>query len=233
MTTTLSWSRGALSVRWCGGAVLVTCGPDAILLDAPPDLLAHLPADALPRIRAVLVTSGRPRSVGGLVPLWCALLDDRATDAPLPLHAPLGEERSAALADAFSRGWPDAWSVPVDSAVPGEPTEIGPFLVHATSIGIVEPTPRRGFAREVSGVALAVQVDGARIVFAAGATNGGALKRALRDADLAIVEVGVRPWSVGGAARLDPAAAAALTHTCADVWLVGDDGAPVSAGGEQ
>jgi hypothetical protein len=38
---------------------------------------------------------------------------------------------------------------------------------------------------------------------------------------------------VGGAARLDPAAAAALTHTCADVWLVGDDGAPVSAGGEQ
>lgn len=218
--------RDGVSAWWIGGGLYLEADGEGLLLDAPgtaADALEGL--GALPRIRSVLLTSGRPRSVAGLVPLLCALERHR-TDEPLPLRSCLGEERGEALANAWMVAWPGRYPLLVDGFLPGEPFDAGPFEGETVPVRHGEPVwGRDPLVLPAIGVAVRVRVGDVTIAWVPGAGPDGAVRQACRDVDLAVVEIGAEPWPPSEAAwRLTIEDALALASEAAEVWIVGDDG---------
>lgn len=213
-----------MTAEWLGGALYVSHGADALLVDAPSGVDALL-GDRAARLRAVVLTGGTVRQVGGLVPLLCALERWRAAGTALPVHVPLGEERGAALADAWVRHWPDRYDVTVDAERPGATFDEGPFAVATFALRAGEPRWRIGTVEPRTAVAVRVTTPDRSVAFVPAAVPSTAVERACRGADLAVIEVGVVPWP-RTAERWRPTAEEALRLAAGakEAWLVGDDG---------
>lgn len=214
--------RGRTEVLWHGGGLEVAVGPDALLVDVPAGIERAL-GDRLGRLRAIVLTGGSPRAVGGLVPLLCALEPWR--DAELTVHVPIGDERGAALAEAWARHWPDRFPVTVDAERPGATFDAGPFGVTTFEVRAGEPRWRLGAVDPRVAVAVRVRTDDLTVVLVPAASPSTVIERACRDADVAVVEVAAVPWPPT-AERWRPTAEEALRLAAGakEVWLVGDDG---------
>lgn len=209
---------GDLEVRWLGGALWVRHADGTLLIDAPSGVDALLPDDG---VDAVLVTSGRIEAIGGLLPLF-ARLDGRRRGAPLPLHAPLGDERAAGIVDVWTRLWPRGFPVDHDARRPGA-FDVAPFLVSTAPLLGGEPAGDGVVGVPVVGVRL--RADGATLAFAPACRPGTAVERLVQGADLAVVTAGVRPLPRSeGAWRASPEEAARLAAGARAGWVVGDDG---------
>jgi hypothetical protein len=211
-----------LVATWLDGALYVEQDGEGVLFDAPAHAYDRLDAmRALPKLRAIVLSGGRIQSVGGLVPLLCALEPHRGPEAPLLVWSPFGEERPALLADAWSRGWPDRYPLTIETGTPGQPFDAGPLEIRPEAIRRAEP--RREGVEVYPAVALRISGQ-AEIAYVAGAGPGGIVRALCRGADLAIVEVGVKPWPVTEQRwRLTPMDAAEAVDS-GELWLVGDDG---------
>lgn len=230
LTPELVFERGRTTVTWHRSALYVRCGSDGILLDAPPGIENRLSEEQLGRLRAVIVSSGRTQSIGGLIGLLGALEPYRGT-APLDVHTPAGEERSALLAGTWVRGWPNRYPVVVDTHMPGDAYELGPFVVTSHSVPHAEPRwSERPFAERAVGVALDVVSADARMAWVVGAGPSSTIPRLCAQSDLAVVEVGVTPWPRSEQRwRLSIADAMGAAGPRTELWLVGDDGSVRSA----
>lgn len=220
-----SFQRGELGAWWCGGAVYLRHGTDGLLLDAPPGISDALDPQQLGQLRAVVLTSGRVRAVGGLVPLLVALERYRDADAALELWVLLGEERGAMLAETWVRGWPDRYPLTVDAAAPGAELDIAGFRVQTLELPSGEPRFRAQEVVRQRATAVRVASAGSVVAWVPGAAPGRAVERACADADLAVIEVGVVPWPrTERRWRLTAADALAAAPDQAELWVVGDDG---------
>jgi hypothetical protein len=223
----MEFVRDDLVVRWMGGGLYLECAGQGLLLDVPAGAAERLGAQgSLGRLRAIAVSGGRIQSVGGLVPLLCALEAHRMPDLPLSIWAPIGEERTALLADAWSRGWPDRYPLSIDAEAPGGQFEVGPFSIRTEIVRRGEPRWRAPASIErVIGVGFQVEAGTSRVAFVPGAARTGAVSHLCRGADLAVIEVGVRPWpSSEEAWRLTAVEAIGAAEEVESVWIVGDDG---------
>jgi len=218
--------KDGVTVWWVGAGLYVEADGQGLLLDAPVSAVSALAAlGALPRLSSILLTSGRARSVGGLVPLLCALEPHR-TDAPLTVRSCLGEERGEGLAGAWMAAWPGRYPLLVDGFLPGEPFEAGPFDGDTLPVRHGEPVwgHEPGVTAAI-GVAVRVRAGGVTIAWVPGAGPDPAIRAACRDVDLAVIEIGVEPWpAADGAWRLSIEDALADAALAAEVWIVGDDG---------
>jgi hypothetical protein len=225
--------RGRTEVVWHGGGLEVAVGNDALLVDVPAGIERAL-GDRLGRLRAIVLTGGSPRAVGGLVPLLCALEPWRDPEAELPVHVPIGEDRGAALADAWVRHWPDRFPVTVDAERPGITFDAGPFEVTTFEVRAGEPRWRTGTVEPRVAVAVRVRTEDLVVVLVPAAAPSTVIERACRDADIAVIEVATVSWPTT-AERWRPTAEEALRLGAGagakEVWLVGDDGSWV--GGDE
>lgn len=217
-----------MEVAWTGGGLWIRSGDEGVLIDAPAGGAERLGLDVA-RVTAVVLTSGAPRSVAGLIPLFCALdhawLAAGHHDRSLPLFTTLGEERGAALADAWARAWPGHAPVVIDAMRAGGRFSIGALDLTTIALRSGEPTWPDGEPRAALAVAVRVEGPGGVVVFVPPATPSTAVARACVDADLAVVMVGVLPW-LPSEQRWRPTAseAAHLASGAKSVWLAGDDG---------
>lgn len=221
-----TWRREGLSVHLVGSGLYLDLRGDGLLLDAPGGVDERIDAiGALGRIRGIALSGGRIESVGGLVPLLCALEPHRL-DQSLPLRFPLGEERGASLADVWVRGWAEDQPLEISAEAPGSVLDLGPFSVRTFPIRRGEPRWRpQPHVIGASAVAFRVEVEGLVVAWVAGAGPGGAVRRACDGADLAVVEVGVKPWPPSDQPwRMSVADALTWSGTVETLWLVGDDG---------
>ncbi len=225
----MQWQRGDTVVRWLGGGLLLRWRDHAFVLDAPPAVVDEV-GDTLPLVRAVVLTGGRSGSVGGLVALLTALAPHRR-GSPLDLRLVLGEERGAALAETWVRAWGQPYPLTVDAERPGGVLELGPIEVELVPMKAGEWDWGADRVRSRVQVALRIQTPDALVVWVPGAAPGTAVVRACRDADLAVLEVGVEPWPRHeGRWRLSAAEALQAAGDADQVWVVGDDGRPVGEG---
>lgn len=217
-----------VDVRLLDGGVWVRSGEHALLIDAPAGAAGALGFE-LRSLDAVLLTSGRARSVGGLIELLEAAALYRDLGDPLDVHVPLGEERGPALADFWVQHWPGRFPLTVDAARPGSTFSVGPITVTTFPVRAGEP---RWSDRQVEprvAIGATVLCADRRIVVLFGAGPDPALERHVRHADVLVVEVGVVPWpneSPRGRSpwRLRFDEALALGQSTVDLWIVGDDG---------
>ena len=216
--------RGRTEVTWLSGGLWIAVGNDALLVDVPAGIERVLGA-RLGQLQAIVLTGGSPRAVGGLVPLLCALEPWRDAEAELPVHVPIGEDRGAALADAWVRHWPDRFPVTVDAERPGSTFDVGPFRVATFEVRAGEPRWRTATVEPSVAVAVRVLTGDLTVVLVPAASPSTVVERACRDADIAVIEVAVVGWPTT-AERWRPTAEEAL-HLSAgakEVWLIGDDG---------
>ena len=223
----LSLRLGPVEVWWLGGGLYVEAYGNGVLVDTPEGVAARLEElGASPRLRAVLLTSGRPLSVGGLVPLLCSLERHRDRESPLSVLHSLVEERAALLAGAWVRGWPGSYPLHLDGFTPGDRAELGALSVRTRAVRHGEP--RWGEAPAVAQrPALAVRLELAdhAIAFVPGAAPGSGVERLCDGADLAVVEVGRAPRPrTDRAWRRTAGQATEAAGGAKAVWLVGDDG---------
>ena len=207
------YRRGAVEVHNCGGALWIARAGDAILLDAPSGV--ERLTSALPGVGgllAVLLSGGRIASVGGMLPLLCALDDARVGDLPLLVWSPMGDERPCLVLEAWNRGWPSRLGVTVESEVPGATVVVGAFHVATFPMRRLEGRP--GSVIPSSAAAFRVSVDGCAVAFVPGGSNAGLVRHVCRGADLAVVEVGA----------LSIADAVESVGSVPEVWLLGSDG---------
>lgn len=220
----IGWDRDRLRVRWVDGGLYIEAEGVGLLLDAPEgcSTLLH---EELGRIGTILLSGGRIRSVGGLLPLLCAM--DAVRTDPLVVWSPAGEERPGLLCDAWSRGFVGGYPLLVDVEAPGRRFEAGPFAIE--SVPVVRGEPRWRGGEGVSLVVAAgfrVSYGGVTFGFAPGAGPGA--HRIARGADLAVLEVGVLPWPASNDdLRHDVVAATAAGAGARRLVLVGDDGEPL------
>ncbi len=224
----MEWRRGDTVIRWLGGGLLVQWRDHAFVLDAPPSVVEAL-GDALPMVRAVVLSGGRAASVGGLVPLLTALAPHRDGVA-LDLRLVLGEERGAALAETWVRAWGQPYPVVIDAERPGGLLKLGPVEVELVPMKAGEWHWGEGTVRSRLQVALRVRTPDAQLVWVPGSAPGTAVARACEGADLVVIEVGVVPWPRhDGRWRLSAGDALGAARD-AELWLVGDDGEPLELG---
>lgn len=222
-------TRGSTQVSWVAGALVVDVGGDVVLFDTPAGLPEAL-GPTLGRVRALVFTTGRIRSVGGLVPLLCALEPHRSVDAALPVHPPLGDERSAALAEVWERFWPDRYPIVLDVVRPGGSFDVGPLQVTTFPIQVGEPRWRDGTVDPGVGVGLRIETPDLTVALLLGAAPSSGLARITADVDLAVIEVGVVPWPRTPVPwRLRPDEAVALGVGARELWVTGDDGQRLDA----
>lgn len=232
--------RGSTEVTWVDGTLVIAVdqgSPGEIAGQAPrSDVLlvdAQAPPAALERwlssVRAVALTSGRSPIVSGLLPLLCALEPWRAEDALLALHLPSLDERGAAIADVWSRYWPESYPLGVDSERPGTAFEAGP--VEVTTRSLITGELRRSGVQPMGAAGMILRTADLSVALVRGAAPLPSLQRWLsaEPIDLAIVEVGVLPWPrTDRPLRLRLDEAASLASKAGELWLVGDDGKLVS-----
>lgn len=226
----MNWQHGETEVRWLGGGLFLRWRDHGFVLDAPADVVDALGPD-LPLVRAVVLSGGRAGSVGGLVPLLTALAPHRH-GVPLDLRLPLGEERGAALAETWMRAWDQPYPLVVDAERPGGVLQLGPVEVELVPMKAGEWDWRTEQVRSRVQVALRVRTPDARLVWVPGSAPGTAVVRACRDAQLAVLEVGVVPWPRhDGRWRLSETEAVQAGGDADQLWLVGDDGGALDGDG--
>ncbi len=215
------FERGELSIRWLNGALLVKRGSTALLVDAPPGIA--LGSDAA-LIRGVVLTSGRMQAVGGLLAVLAALEPHRQ-DTPLQIHFLLGEERAAALTEAWSHGWPDRYPLTLDAEFPGGHFEIEGVSFSTFPIRSGDPRWRAATVDSAVAVALRIVAPEAVVAWIPAAAPERGLARICAGADLAVVEVGVKPWpKTTERWRLSLPDALKIGVDAGELWVVGDDG---------
>lgn len=216
------FERDAFSVRWLDGALLISRGPLSVLVDAPPN--TDLGADA-GRVQAIVLTSGRMRAIGGLLPVLASLEPYRLQDAAIQLHFPLGEERGAALTEAWVQGWPDRYPLTLDAEFPG-----GQFIACGLQFDTMplragDPRWRDGSVDDAVAVAVRITAPEATVVWIPGAAPQSGLGRMCDGVDLAIIEVGMLDWPrTAERWRLSLTDAMKIGANAAELWVVGDDG---------
>jgi len=229
------FEQGEVSVHWLMGAVGVCVGSDMLLLDAPPGVEQELSRRQLMgSVRAVGLSSGRVGSVGGLIPLLCALEPHRVTDAQLDLAMPIGDDRPAAIAEAWMKGWPDRFPLVIDCIRPGVGLDLGAFSVETMAVGRGQPQwcPNPDI-RSIVGLAWRIRVLNTTIAWVPGAPASPIVQNACAGADLAILEIGVTPWPrTERRWRMTTVEALSRSADAAEVWLVGDDGRTAGTCGE-
>lgn len=222
------WSHGAVQARWIG-ALWVRTPRGSFLIDAPAGIARALAeADGLHDLRTVIVSTNRLRSVEGLPGLCEAIARARGKDAVLHVVHGLDCPRVAAIADAWTRGWPDSTGIALDGVRSADPIELaGDAEVTLTSLTAAEPGPGGGVV-PVSGAAVRVSVGGVDIVWVPAARPNAAHARASVGAALAVLEIGRAPWpKVEQPWRPTLPQALAVSQHADAVWIVGDDGARV------
>lgn len=209
-------------VSWIGGALKIDGRRGAVLIDAPPGVARALTeAGELKDVAAVVVSTGRARSVAGLLGLWDAL--DRLGRRELTVVHVLGDERTPLLAAAWAQGWPGGLRLDLDGCAPSTVAEAAGLAIELVPLRVGD---MRG-GRDVQAVAgCGVRVEDGAVTWVPTCRPGTSAQRLARGAGLAVVEVGVVPWPVDVApwrlARADAELVAGGAH---EAWLVGDDGA--------
>jgi len=165
------------------------------------------------------------QAIGGLLPLLASLEPHRLEDIPLRIHSPLGEERAAALAEAWSHGWPNRYPLTLDAEFPGGQFEAGGVGFQTLPIRSGEPRWRDGIVDVSLAVALQITAPEAKVAWIPGAAPAAGLARICDGVDLAVVEVGVARWPrTPEQWRLSVADALKIGARARELWLVGDDG---------
>ena len=218
------WRNADVAVHWCDGALYLEAQGVGVVVNAPSGVEKCL-ASALPRVQAVVLPSGHTRAVSGLIGLFAALEPHRLEAIPLALHVLLGDERGAQLGDAWAKAWPRRFPITLDAGAPEVPLDIGPFYVENFSVRSGEPHWRSGDVETVSAVALRIQVGNTTVAWVPSTAPGTRVQRAIRGADLAVVEVGRTPWPrTPQRWRMSFAEALSLHDGQGELWVVGDDG---------
>lgn len=229
MTT---YAAGRARIAWIAGAIHLSDGRSSVLVDAPEGIASALGEASAARLDGLLISSGVLRDQAGLL----GLLDARSrrTTRPLQVVFPLGEERPAALLDAWTRGWPDTTPVIQDAVHPGAGVDVGDIEVTAVAVGRGEPVwlPEPS-VRAVVALGWRIQLGDLRVGIARGPVPDAAVERVVRGTDLSVVEVGVQAWPRSDRRwRLRPDEAARIAAGAGVLWILGDDGT-FGAAGEQ
>lgn len=216
--------RGTTEICWAEGTLVVSVDHDVLLIDAPPVSVALL-QPWLPNVRAIALTSGRLSSVGGLLPMLCALEPHRGPDSALTLHLPGSDERGAALAEVWVRCWPDRYPLTIDSDRPGSDFEVGRITVHTHPLETAEIV--HGAASVQDAIGMIVRTPDLAIAYLRGMAPPRMLERWLA-VDLAILEVGLSPWPrTDRPLRLRIDEASRIGASAGELWLVSDEGRSV------
>jgi len=226
----LRFESGNLQVIWMDGAVALTRGEDTLLLDAPPGVIQHLNHhDLLPSLRTVCCSSGQMSSLGGLLPLLDEVHRVQSSRFPFTLRAPMGDERLGLVVEAWSRGWPGRVPIGLDGLYPGAKFEMGSWRVRTFGIEMGEVIyGEHPHIEPCVGIAWRIEVEGETIVWIRSCTPHQMIEKMCKDASLAIVEVGVRPWPKSERRwRLSVSNASQYGMLAKELWLVGDEGGPL------
>lgn len=218
------FERDGLLVEWLEGALWVEVAGAGALFDAPPGVVERL-GDRARKLQGIVLTSGRVRAVGGLVPLLVELARFRMGSVPLSLRFLLGEERGAMLAETWVRGWPDLYPLTLDAELPGSAFDVGDLAVETVAVRAGEPRWREGTVEPLVAVALRIGFGEVQVAWVPGAAPTPAVDRACAGVALAVVEVGVVPWPRADQPwRLGMADALRAGEGADELWVVGDDG---------
>ncbi len=224
MSDTGFWRNHDLAVHWCDGAVYLESEGLGLVVNAPSGVERHLES-VLARVQAVVLSSGHTRAVSGLVGLFAALEPHRLQALPLAVHVVLGEERGAQLADAWAKAWPARFPITLDAEAPGATFELGPFSIETLSLRSGEPHWRLNEVHAVPAVALRIRAGETTVAWVPATAPGTRVQRALRGANLGIVEVGRNPWPrTPERWRMSFSEALQLAEGIGELWVVGDDG---------
>ena len=218
------YRKGALEVRWASGCVVLIHGGDVVLVDVPEGTSSRLDEQVLSRVSTIVLSSGVLRDHAGLLPLLEART--RYTGEPVQVILPLGEERPAAVLEAWHRGQDGGPGVAQDAVHPGAHVGVGALTLEAVALGRGEPRWQPSpTVHPVIALGWRARCADAIVAIAKSPVPDGAVERLLRGADLAIVEVGVEPWPRSDRRwRLRPDEAARIASGSSELWLVGDDG---------
>lgn len=233
MFLSVIFDQNGVQVRWLSGAVYMEKDGYGLLIDAPATAVSLL-EDRLPHIQSIILTSGGIASVGGLVPVLCALEATRPVDLPLSLHFAFGEERGAMMAEAWVRGWPCGYPLTLDGEVPGGRFDAGPFSIVTSGLKCGEPEWGMKRIRPTIGLALTISAGDVTVARVPATRSTPMVSKLCRDRDLAIVDVGVIPWpesSTPWRMTVDQAVSRGSGAKC--LILVGDDGVLVGPDGWQ
>ncbi len=204
---------GDTRVAYVSGAVHVAHPLGELLVEAVPG--------SFPGLSAVILTSGRIRSVGGLLALYAALEPHRA-GRPLTVHALLGEERVFAITDVWTRLWPRGFPVDLDARRPST-FELPPFGV--TTQELVTGEVQGGEVVPMPGLGVRIRTPDLTLAFVPAARPGTGVERLCSGVELAIVEVGRLDWpKTAHPFRATVDQASALAAGAEALWIVGDDG---------
>lgn len=220
----MNWKAEGVTVRAVGGGLWIAQSGYGLLLDVPTHAGLHLTTREFAELGTIALSGGRIGSIGGLVPLLCALEPHRAPDVPLVLVGPLGDDRGSQLASAWTQGWPGRYPITMDSLAPGQAFDAGPFEVETVAILRGEPRWRPEPAIDrVTAMGFRVHTAAGVVVFLPGAGPGSLVERASAGARLTVVEVGTigwppddRPWRIG----LSDAA----TLASEELWILDERG---------
>ncbi|MFT6158339.1 MAG: hypothetical protein ACJAZO_002537 [Myxococcota bacterium] len=226
----MQWQRGDTTVRWIQGGLWVQHQHVGLVVDAPLGCCDAL-QDKLPIVQTIALTSGRIASLRGLLALLEGVSSARRHPLGLTVLGPMADERAPALVDAWSRGWRNRCPVQIDGIAPGDGAECGPMTVQLAPVRHAEPNGQFPLGiDDAHGCAAIITTPDARIVWVPGAAPSNAVRRCCRGADLAVVEVGVTPWPDDTTQwRLTLQDALAASDDVGELWVVGDDGHPLSA----
>jgi hypothetical protein len=217
---TYMFERGGARVRWLGAVHLELAGR-GVLIGAPRGAVTALGA-SVDALEAVVLPSGHMRLLDGLVPLLAA----RTVSHPLEVISLVGEPRAMALVDAFGRGWSGRVQPRVDVVMPGQSLDVAGVEIDTRAARAGEPL---GDAVErVTACGVRVRAAGLELVVVPSCAPSRGWRTFVGRADVAVVEVGVKPWPSGARPwRHDAAGAIAAARDASQLWLVGDDGRPL------
>jgi hypothetical protein len=218
-----------VEISWCGGGLLVEAAKSTIVLDCPPGVEHFLPCGGT-GVDAVVLTSGRPQSVGGLVGLLCAASHFNRGSRSLSVYACAGEERGPALVECWQRFWRGGLDVLLDVNVPGRTIQIGEIEVLVQGLVHGEPDWSSNSVVPAIGVSVSLRIGATQVVWVPGAAPHPGIGRLCRGVDLAIIEVGVASWpKTEKSWRLTYEEAVTHGSGAEYVWLVDDEGRRVTA----
>ena len=227
----LFFENDDLQVHWLGGAVVLCVRDDVVLVDTPPGLVHILDKlDLIQGVRSVAVSSGKIASTGGLISIMDAMARHHSADFPFVLRGPIADERPGIMVEAWSRGWPDRFSIGLDGMIPGTNFQMGPFHVRTIGLEIGEPLYQpEAQVRGTMGLGWRFELGDTAIVWIRTCAPLDALARFCQDATLAILEVGVQTWPKSDRRwRLSVNDASRYGVLAQELWLVGDEGGPLN-----
>lgn len=232
----------ASRVVWLRGSLALQCRGGVCLLGAPDGVAAALSdRGLLGQVRGVVLPTARTRDVAGLVGLWAALREEVGVSGRptvLPVIHLLGDERTPTLAAAWGQGWGDALRLELDAVHQGARLKVAGLALDTSPLVVGEVRPPRATARAqgptpgsgpgvvgVAAVGIRTRLEGGVVAWVPTARPSTAVRRVCHGADLAVVEVGRRPWPGGEVPwRLSVSDAITAAQGARRLVLVGDDG---------